>query len=96
MLLIFSRTFPFSVAEFGLATAPLRNIGRVLSQNRLMDATSVSQRYSSTRIPDNQIFKPRRQLALESNELPVQTIYGRGYRLIHRRTHQREVRDADV
>jgi DNA-binding response OmpR family regulator len=95
MQLIFPRTFPFSFAEFGLAIAPFRNIGSVLSHNRLMDATSVSQRHSSTRIQNSQIFKQRRQLALESNELPMQTIYGRGYRLIHRRVDQTDVGDAD-
>ncbi|MDB5828509.1 MAG: hypothetical protein JWQ73_2729, partial [Variovorax sp.] len=36
-----------------------------------------------TRILDNQIFKLRRKLALESNGLKLQTIYAKGYRLTY-------------
>lgn len=73
--------FALSEREFSLAIALFRNLGRVVSRFYLLEATNQDARSSSTRILDNQIFKVRRKLLLESNGLQLQTIYGQGYRL---------------
>jgi DNA-binding response OmpR family regulator len=73
--------FTLSEREFSLAIALFRNLGRVVSRFYLLEATNQDVRSSSTRVLDNQIFKVRRKLSLESNGLQLQTIYGQGYRL---------------
>ena len=78
------QTFALSGSEFGLTISLFRNLGRVVSRNYLLDATSQGLQDGNTRVLDNQIFKLRRKLALESNGLKLQTIYAKGYRLTHR------------
>ena len=83
-----TQTFSLSASEFGLAIALFRNIERVVSREHLMDARGLSLPDSNTRILDNQIFKLRRRLALESHGLRLQTIYGQGYRLTQHQEDQ--------
>ena len=77
------QTFALSGSEFGLTISLFRNLGRVVSRAYLLDATSQGLQGGNTRLLDNQIFKLRRKLSLESNGLQLQTIYAKGYRLAH-------------
>lgn len=76
------QVFDLSEREFSLAVALFRNLGRVVSRYELLEATNQVGRTMSTRILDNQIFKMRKTLSLETNGLILQTVYGLGYRLV--------------
>ena len=79
------QVFDLSEREFSLAVALFRNLGRVVTRDDLLEATNQVGRSMSTRILDNQIFKLRKALSLEENGLLLQTIYGKGYRLVANR-----------
>jgi DNA-binding response OmpR family regulator len=76
------RVFDLCEREFSLAVAFFRHLGHVVSRAELLEATNQIGRAMNTRILDNQIFKLRKTLALEESGLLLQTVYGRGYRLV--------------
>jgi DNA-binding response OmpR family regulator len=76
-----AQQFALSEREFGLAITLFRNLGRVVSRTHLLEGANHDSRTTSGPILDNQMFKLRTKLALATNGLVLQSVYGQGYRL---------------